>query len=229
MMRHLLLCMALALPVSAHALDVVVHGTNGAPLPLTMVSVAPEGVAAVDTSDNGYAKPGAPQTSPQWRTAFSDATGRVHVDLPAGDTRFHLRLRRPGFVDATLEHIRANASETVVLRSETDAQALAAAKPANVWAASVHVGTPEQDKQFRMQCGFCHQQGTSFVRAEHSEALWRTAITRMVGYGARLATAVQNVAPAALRAGYADLRAHPEKLAELQRELERKQVRGPHT
>ena len=31
----------MALPVSAHALDVVVHGTDGAPLPLTMVSPVP--------------------------------------------------------------------------------------------------------------------------------------------------------------------------------------------
>ncbi len=214
MKARLALLLAFALPAPAHALDLAVQDADGRPLSLVMATVTPTHPLPVDRSDNGYAKPGAPQTADAWHTAFTDATGHVRMDLPPGEGRINVRLRRPGFVDLKLAEVPADATLNTVLRAETDRQALAAAKPANVWASGVHVGTPEQDKQFRMQCGFCHQQGAPFIRAEHTPAQWRTTISRMIGYGARLATTVQKLAPEALQAGYADLRAHPEKLAE---------------
>lgn len=205
---------ALLLAAPVLALDLRLLAADGRPLPLVMATVTPQQAAPVDRSDNGYAQPGALQAADVWRTVFADAQGRVHLDLPAGAQKYQVRLRRPGLTDLVLPELAANAGQDVVLRQEADAQALAAAKPANVWAAAVRVGTPEQDKHFRMQCGFCHQQGAPLIRAEHTPAQWRETITRMIGYGSRLATSVQDLAPEKLQAGYADLRAHPEKLAE---------------
>lgn len=210
----LFLLAGLCISGSAAALDLRVLGADGLPVPLVMATVQPQEPGAVDRSDNGYARPRTPQHADHWQTVFGDTQGRVHLDAAAQRGVVQVRLRKPGWVDLTLSNLSALAVQDVVLKRETDPQALAAAKPANVWAAGVHVGTPEQDKAFRMQCGFCHQQGTAFVRAEHGPDLWQACITRMIGYGSRLPTAVQKAAPARLRSGYADLRAHPEKLAE---------------
>ena len=142
----------------ALALELHVQGVDGRPLPLVMATVTPAQPRPVDRSDYGYAQPGKRQIADLWQTAFSDATGSVHVDLPS-TAPVHVRLRRPGFTDLVLD---AAPTSPVVLHAETNPQELAAAKPANVWAAAVHIGTPAQDKNFRMQCGFCHQQGEAF-------------------------------------------------------------------
>lgn len=205
---------ALLLPSPALALDLRLLAADGRALPLVMATVTPQQPAPVDRSDNGYAQPGALQTADVWHSVFADAQGRLHVDLPAGGQKYHVRLRRPGLTDLLLRDVTANSAQDVVMREESDAQARAAAKPANVWAAAVRVGTPDQDKHFRMQCGFCHQQGAALIRAEHTPEQWRATITRMIGYGSRLATSLQDLAPERLQVGYADLRAHPEKLAE---------------
>ena len=208
-MKRALWLLMLAWP--AQALDVRVQRADGQPLPLAMVTVTPQMPAPVDRRDNGYAQPGVRQAGDRWQTAFTDAQGVAHfADLPAP---VQLRVRRPGFADQHLTGVAPSATPTLVLAAETDPQALAAAKPANVWAAAVPVGTAEQTAQFRMQCGFCHQQGAPFIRAPHTAAQWQATTRRMVGYGARLASAVQALLPDALIAGYAALAAHPERLA----------------
>ncbi len=210
-MKRVLALLLVSLAAPAWAVEVHVRGADGQPLPLTMVTLTPTHKAPVDTSDNGYAQPRALQKADLWRTAFTDAQGRAVLQV-TGESA--IRLRKPGYRDVILDAVADSAVREAVLPPETDAEARAAGKPGNVWSAAVHVGTPEDDKNFRMQCGFCHQQGTSFVRSEHTPEQWQTVISRMVGYGARLATSIQKIAPAALQAGYADLRKHPEKLAE---------------
>ncbi len=214
MRRALAVAAVLLAAAPAGALELHVQDLAGRPLSLVMVTVTPSAPAAVDRSDNGYAQPGVPQTADAWHTVFTDADGHAQLDLPSVPGTWRVRLRRPGWTDLTLPDVAGQAVQVAALRAEADPAERAANKPANVWAAAVHVGTPEQDKNFRMQCGFCHQQGAAFVRAEHSPDQWRATIARMIGYGSRLASAVQQLAPEKLQAGYADLRAHPEKLAE---------------
>ena len=60
------------------------------------------------------------------------------------------------------------------------------------------------------QCGFCHQQGSAFLRRERSAEEWATTIHRMVRYGARLSTEAQKEMPALLEAHWRDINAHPE-------------------
>ena len=198
---------------SAMALELTVQQTDGKPAALVMATLVPQEAAPVDRSDNGYATPGQIQPGDRWRTAFSDARGTIRFDLPTGQTNYRVRLRKPGYTDISVENLMAADQRTIVVHAETDAQLLAAAKPSNVWAAEIHFGTPAQDQQFRLQCSFCHQQGTAFIRTERSPEQWRETIRRMIGYGARLPTALQAIAPEKLQSGYAALREHPERLA----------------
>jgi virginiamycin B lyase len=211
-MRILASLLVLTLASPALALDLHILGANGLPLARAMVTATPQQPGPVDRSDNGYAQPRTLQHADRWQTRFSDIDGRVHVPLPTG--KYAVRLRLPGMQEVALTNVAEGETRELAMRDEADVHARAAAKPANVWAAAVHVGTPAQDKNFAMQCGFCHQQGAPFVRAEHSPEQWRLTIARMVGYGSRLASAVRDVAPQKLHDAYADLRAHPEKLGE---------------
>ena len=203
---------ALFLASPALALEIHVLSVEGKPLPRVMVTVTPQTSLPVDRSDNGYATPRIPQQAEVWHTVFTNADGRAQVAVERG--RYRVRLRSPGLQDLALTDVADGEVREVVLRAEPDAHARAAAKPANVWSAAVHLGTPEQDKTFAMQCGFCHQRGAAFVRAERTPEQWRAVIERMIGYGSRLPTAVQRLAVDTLQSAFAGLRAHPETLGE---------------
>lgn len=62
------------------------------------------------------------------------------------------------------------------------------------------------------QCGFCHQQGSAFLRRERSAQEWDETIARMVRYGARLSSAAQKELPAVLEAHWKEIQAHPGKV-----------------
>ncbi len=62
------------------------------------------------------------------------------------------------------------------------------------------------------QCGFCHQQGSAFLRRERSAQEWEETIARMVRYGARLSSAAQKELPAVLEAHWKEIQAHPDKV-----------------
>jgi streptogramin lyase len=64
-----------------------------------------------------------------------------------------------------------------------------------------------------MQCGFCHQQGSMYLRRDRSIEQWDEVIYRMVNYGARLADDAQDELPKLLHEKYARLNANPELIS----------------
>ena len=207
----LLLAMALA---SAHAADFTVTGPDGKPLPLVMVTRLPQSPAKIDDSDNGYAASGKLQQGTLEHTRFSDTQGRVRLpdatQTQPGDYR--VRLRKPGFKDALIGPPDLAKPAAWRMEVETDPKALAEQRPSNAWTATLLAGRDDLKKEFMAQCGFCHQQGSAFLRRERTAEEWATTIHRMVRYGARLSTEAQKELPALLEAHWKDINAHPEKV-----------------
>ncbi len=213
----LLSAFLLGWPLAGMALTIKVVADNGQPLATAMVTVRPAERTAFDTSDNGY---------PQIEKAFQNFKEVSRFTPASGLVRFEdafaqavtVRVRQPGKKDAHFGPITTPNSDTgaiaIVLTAETDPVALAANKPANVWAAAVDLGDPERKKRFNMQCGFCHQQGAPGIRGDRDTKTWQDIVTRMIGYGSRLPSEDQKIVPQMLVDEYARLRAHPEALGE---------------
>jgi len=199
-----------ALSLGTQAADFQVQGPDGKPLPLVMVTRAPTNPAAVDTSDNGYAPSGRLQQGTFEFTGFTNALGRVHLPDAAGEYR--IRLRKPGFKDLTVEPAMLAKPTSWRMEAETDPKALAEQRPSNAWTSTLLAGRDDLRKEFLAQCGFCHQQGSAFLRHERSAEEWSTTIQRMVRYGARLSSEAQKELPALLEAHWKDINAHPEKV-----------------
>ncbi len=192
------------------ALELTVSDAQQQPLAGVMVRIA----SAVPGLPANWA--GAPANPAQGRVmpefaVFTDAGGRVHLpDLPYDHVR--VRLRKPGYQSAEAR-LRAQDVQRLSLIAEHDAAALAASRPANAWFAQMDLGDPELKKHFALQCAFCHQQGNAMTRQERSPEQWNEVITRMIGYGSRLASEAQEVLPQRLSAQYRALREHPERVA----------------
>jgi streptogramin lyase len=63
-----------------------------------------------------------------------------------------------------------------------------------------------------MQCGFCHQQGSEYTRADRTAEDWSTTIKRMVRYGSRLPSEQQKALPEILVNAYKSLQLNPESI-----------------
>ncbi len=192
------------------AADFSVSGPDGKPLPLVMVSRVATAPQKIDDSDNGYAANGKPQQGTFEFTGFTNAQG--HVTLPDAAGEFRVRLRKPGFKDRLIEPAALATTSSWRMVAETDPKALAEQQPSNAWTSTLLPGRDDLRKEFLAQCGFCHQQGSSFLRRERSAEEWHTTIQRMVRYGARLSSEAQKELPALLEAHWKDINAHPEKV-----------------
>ncbi len=189
---------------SAYCLQVV--SPDGKPLAGVMVTQKLKRVIQPDTSDNGYAQPLVPQLVVPEITKFTNVDGEVFFEKR--NELMEYRLRQMGFKD-----LEMTSDQKIILEKETDPEKLAEQKTANIWLGALDVGN-EQDKIiFKMQCGFCHQQGTSFTRAQRSPAEWKEVNSRMVRYGSRLPSDLQKSLPQKLSSGYQKLRTHLELLA----------------
>ncbi|MBW7850640.1 MAG: hypothetical protein H3C38_09110 [Rhodospirillales bacterium] len=195
-------CLAVGLVPAAAARDlaVEVRDATGAPLPLAMVTVRAErrvdGVALAE------------------RTAFTGPDGRARLS-DVDDAPVSVRVRKPDHRDAVASVDAEAANLSLTVERETDARAIAEARPANAWAAAIDLGDPALSRHFRLQCGFCHQQGSPAAIAERSEEEWEKIIDRMVRYGSRLQTAAQKRLPELLRAEHRRLRESPQAIPEV--------------
>jgi len=196
--------------LAAQAADFQVNGPDGQPLPLVMVTRSATQALPVDASDNGYPASGKLQQGTLEHTGFTDARGHVHLADAPGTMR--VRLRKPGYKDRVIEPAALGQAASWHMEAETDPKALAEQRPSNAWTSTLLPGRDNLRKEFLLQCGFCHQQGSAFLRRERSAEEWATAIKRMVRYGARLSTEAQKEMPALLEAHWKDIHAHPEKV-----------------
>lgn len=188
---------------------VQVSDKSGKPLSVVMVSQTPVSGYTLDRSDSGYPPEGVLNRSNITQTVFTDAKGQVLFPNSTKDI-VRYRLRKPGFKDVTAE-MPANQIWQVTMEEELDPVLLAASRPANTWLAALDL---EEDlkKHYIMQCGFCHQQGSMYLRRDRSIQEWDETIYRMVNYGARLADDAQDVLPELLHDKYGVLNADPTKI-----------------
>jgi virginiamycin B lyase len=193
------------LSFSIYALQVM--DTQGKPLPGVMVTQKNLTTSSVDISDNGYQKPLLPQIVFPEITKFTNDKGEVFFAKTKQPVKY--RLRKMGFKD--LEMIN---DQKIILEKENDLEKLAEQKPANIWLGALDLGNAQDKIIFKMQCGFCHQQGTSFTRAPRNPSEWKEVNSRMIRYGSRLPSDLQKTFPQKLSDGYQKLRNHLELLAE---------------
>jgi virginiamycin B lyase len=198
--------------LGAQAWTLQVRGEDGKPLGLVMVTQVSDAPVPADVSDNGYAASGKPQQGALQHTRFTDGRGKATLPDEAGE--FTLRLRKMGFKDLALTSADLGASRAITLVAESDPRALAEQRPSNAWTATLDKSVMNEAirKGFVLQCGFCHQQGSAFLRRDRSADEWDVATKRMVRYGARLSGEAQKALPALLEAHWKEINAHPERV-----------------
>jgi len=202
-----------ALTVSALSVagKVVVVDEDGKPLDTVMVTQTPVSGYTLDRSDSGYPPVGVLHRSTGSDTVFTDENGQAQFDKYEND-KVRYRIRKPEYQDVTVE-MPANETWKVTMKRQMDPVLLAASRPANTWLAALDIEEGLK-KHYIMQCGFCHQQGSTFLRRDRSVTEWEEAIYRMVNYGARLADDAQENLPELLHEKYGALNADPTKVPE---------------
>jgi streptogramin lyase len=169
-----------------------------------MVTRSPAAQPEADLSDDGYAPDGVTNTSAPVVTRFTNAAGKVSFDTPVAPVNY--RARAQGYVDATFPAIEGE----LVMQRMTPEQEIAS-YPSNVWLSQLDFGGDEGlKKTFQLNCAFCHQQASPFMRNERTEEQWLSVIERMNTYGARLPTDDHQKVATLLREEYRRLREHPE-------------------
>ena len=202
----LLVCI---LPGLAAAATVFVTDAKGQPVATAMVTRSVPGRDVADTSDNGYPKPGLTNKAVPQHTKFTGTDGIVSFGpLDAAGERSY-RVRKPGHADSVVTSADDDAELAVVLEPLTDPKAIAASKPSNLWLSELrfdYADNPSRTREhFLRHCGFCHQQGSLFMRLARTEAQWAEIIDRMQMYGAMASEDFVDDAAAGLVEAYADL------------------------
>ena len=190
----------------AQAGTLVVKNPQGQPLSPVMVTQTPLQQPEADLSDDGYAPHGVTNTSAAVITRYTNAAGEV--TFAAAEEPVRYRLRAQGYVDAYVDAAQGE----VVLQPMTAEQEIAS-YPSNVWLSQLDFGGDQALKEtFQLNCAFCHQQASPFMRSERTEEQWVSIIERMNTYGARLPTDDHQKVASLLREEYRDLREHPEQV-----------------
>ncbi|WP_299979992.1 lyase [uncultured Pseudoteredinibacter sp.] len=195
--------------------EITITDKAGKPLATAMVSRILENKPAQDLSDNGYSPHGVANKIALEHNRFSNSGGKVLFDSLADDVgTVSYRVRKPGFKDQLLTQQNADSELTVALEAIVDPKELAESKPSNVWINNMDFeGDKELKKHFQLNCAFCHQQGSSFMRAERSPEQWLEIIERMQKYGARVADEDKERLAGVLSRQYKKLNANSDKLA----------------
>jgi streptogramin lyase len=202
----LILSSVLLLAPLSQADNLVVKNDQGEPLAQVMVTRSPVSQPAADLSDDGYTPDGVSNTSAAVITHFTNKAGEVSFEPTDASVRY--RVRAQGYVDSYLEAI---AGELVM--QPMIAEQEIASYPSNVWLSQLNFGGDEGLKQtFQLNCAFCHQQASPFMRNERTEEQWVSVIERMNTYGARLPTDDHQRVAQLLREEYRELRENPERV-----------------
>lgn len=216
-MRTFLISLLLAWLADATTLaaTVLVTDTDGNPLATAMVTLTVSGNDVVDTSDNGYPRPGLINKVAAQRTRFTTLDGTVSFETADMAGEHSYRVRKQGYRDAIVKAERDAATTKVALDALQTARDIAESKPSNLWLSQLDfswASEPERAREhFLRHCGFCHQQGSVFMRLSRSEEQWVEILDRMNMYGAMASEDFTDEAAAGLVAAYADLnRRHAE-------------------
>ncbi len=204
-MTRLLLALGLTLSLPSLALTVHVVDQAGEPISQAMITVTPTEVPDADLSDDGYAPHGVTNTTATVLTRFTDAHGAV--TLPDDDNARY-RVRAQGFIDAYFDDL----PERIPL-APMNLEQLYASYPSNVWLSELAFGGDEAlKKSFLLNCAFCHQQASPFMRNERTIEQWISVIERMNTYGARLPEEHHQRVAEIMQVEYRELRENPDRV-----------------
>ena len=184
----------------------LVKNQQGDPLAQVMVTRTPASQPEADLSDDGYTPHGVTNTSSTVVTRFSNAGGTEEFNEDPAPVRF--RARAQGYVDAYFTEL----PEELVMQATSQEQDIAS-YPSNVWLSQLNFGGDEElKKSFQLNCAFCHQQASPFMRNERTTEQWLSVIERMNTYGARLPADDHLKVAELLQQEYRELRENPETI-----------------
>lgn len=213
-MRTYLLAFLVNMALFCQALqagDLQFTDAEGKPLAQVMVTRTPTQIPAADLSDDGYAPHGVTNQSATTLTRFTDAEGRVSFAHEAG--QYTYRARAQGYRD-----IYFDAPEGTKTLQPMSREEYIASYPSNVWLSQLQFGGNQKlKKSFQLNCAFCHQQASPFMRNERTPEQWVSVIERMNTYGARLPDAEHQRVAELLQKEYRQLRNNPEEVPEPRR------------
>ena len=196
----------------AQAAQVAVTDTDGQPMATVMVTRQPSTTTAPPMDDHGYPVPETVHQSPVETTRFTNGEGVAEFP-EQGEGAVTYRVRRPGYYDVVMTQQQRSQDLSVTLRPLKSAAEVAEQKESNLWLSAMDFGGDrELKKHFQLNCAFCHQQASSVMRAERSEAQWLDIIDRMNGYGARVADDDRQRLARELAEGYRSLRANGDSI-----------------
>ncbi len=208
--------LACLLCVASQAATIEVKDDDGVPLATAMVTRTVAGADSVDTSDNGYPKPGFINMVAPQHTRFTGVDGVVSFDALEIDGQRSYRVRKQGFADFVISAADDSVDVSVVLEKLTDPGAIADSKPANLWLSALNfdwADDPAQAREhFLLHCGFCHQQASVFMRLSRTEEQWADIIDRMQMYGAMASEDFEDDAAAGLAKAHAELNSNHAQL-----------------
>lgn len=185
------------------AATLLIKNESGQPLGQVMVTQSPVTQPAANLSDDGYTPDGMSNTSAAVISRFTNASGEVHFDTPVEP--MHYRVRALGYLDTQVDAIEGE----LILPAMTPEQRIASF-PSNVWLSQLKFGGDEAlKKSFLLNCAFCHQQASPFMRNERTEEQWISVIERMNSYGARLPDEDHQKVARLLQTEYRELRENP--------------------
>ena len=204
-LRTVLLGLLLSSP-AAQAATLIVKSPQGAPLPQVMVTRTPLEQPQADISDDGYAPHGVTNNAATVVTRFTNADGAVSFEDAADAAAY--RVRAQGYVDAYLTELEGE----LVMQAMTRQQHIAS-YPSNVWLSQLSFGGDEAlKKTFQLNCAFCHQQASPFMRNERTQEQWISVIERMNTYGSRLPNDDHQRVATLMQQEYRELRENPESV-----------------
>ncbi|MDX1735909.1 MAG: lyase [Halioglobus sp.] len=207
-MRFTVFLLGMFITCASSAAATRVVDSAGNPLARAMLTITPVDVPAADLSDDGYAPHGVTNTAATVITRFTDDDGRVALQPRSGAVRY--RVRAQGFVDVYLDELPAE----VTLQKMTSEQYIASF-PSNVWLSQLSFGGDEAlKKSFLLNCAFCHQQASPFMRNERTVEQWVSVIERMNTYGARLPAQYHERVARVMQQEYRQLREDPSTVSE---------------
>ncbi len=202
--RYLLLALLLAAS-PGRAATVAVVNEQGTPLATVMVTRTPDHVPPANLSDDGYAPDGVSNQAVVTTTRFTDESGSVQFSDET-DSAAHYRFRAQGYQDQVVSALPAQ----VTLHAMTPEQRIAS-YPSNVWLSQLQFGGDEPlKKTFELNCAFCHQQASPYMRNERTTQQWQDVFQRMITYGARLPEEDHRRVAELLQTEYRHLREHPD-------------------
>jgi streptogramin lyase len=165
---------------SFHLNALTIIDEQGQALARVMVTQTAMPVGESDLSDGGYAPAGVTNNSAVAITRFTNIAGQVNFNDVVNEVKY--RARGQGYVDQYFVAL----PEKLTMKKMSKQQYIASF-PSNVWLSQMKFeGDQELKKIFQLNCAFCHQQASPFMRNERTTEQWITVFDRMNTFGSRL-------------------------------------------